>query len=427
MHAGMFQCCFVRERGPCGEEADVIPIGNKCMPTGASLNTQPQVCLTRPEHAHESDHPSHSSVGPFVVVVGLAGLTSLAAISSVTLVNGAYVAMMLGAITCGLILPRRRDSATHEEPMSAESHFFNGKAWYELRCQLCAETRKAAAFAEAEADGRMPSAVAAAFQECSTPGKAECRVRVVRAPGVRAQLTVAADMDMKGMRLVSTISPTSAEQAIPPGPSGNAGLSVVGGTLQMMLEPETYPEWVLFCERVDVLHRWGPQEVLFVLYMKLPIVNIRIECMLYIGFFDDLDEDGCAGAVIAGGARIEKLAQLLGIPAPVPHNRGPVVKANLDFCKASVYPSKKNPHGRWILSVEESCPMDWMVRHIWKALSGRLMGILSREADARMHQPKTQHEEGFSESAARIRYDFYKHLEERCRSKIEEEFHCSEQ
>merc|ERR1712070_26635 len=130
------------------------------------------------------------------------------------------------------------------------------------------------------------------FKDCSVPGKSKSLVRVVRPPKERAQLTVVAEMMMQAMRLVTVQGaaevPASCKQAV---------LSSINGGIPMMMEPETWPEWVLFCERVDVLHRWSPWEVLFVLYMKLPIVNIRIETMLYMNYYDHLETEDCNGVV----------------------------------------------------------------------------------------------------------------------------------
>merc|ERR1740130_1527980 len=135
------------------------------------------------------------------------------------------------------------------------------------------------------------------------------------------------------------------------------------------MNPETWPEGLLFCERVDILHRWGPKEVLCVLYVKLPIVDIRIETMLYIRCVDFLETEGSVGAVITGAGRIARVAESLGIPVPQPLDRGTVVKAAVDYVYVGVHPDPKNRHMRFLCSVEESLPYDWMVRQIWGALS----------------------------------------------------------
>jgi hypothetical protein len=193
-----------------------------------------------------------------------------------------------------------------------------------------------------------------------------------------------------------------------------AGLASISGALPMMAEPETWPSWLIFCERVDVLHRWNEQEVLCVLYMKLPVVNIRIETMLYIRVYDLFEREGAVGATIAGGARIARMAEQLGISPPKPLDRGQATKANVDYCHVGIFPaSGKQFDMRSLLSVEESCPMDWMVRYIWGTITGRLMGILSNQVEKRSAEKKSQNAEGFSKAAAEARLKFYQDMEQR--------------
>merc|ERR1740130_131450 len=148
--------------------------------------------------------------------------------------------------------------------------------------------------------------------------------------------------------------------------------------------------------------------------MKLPIVNIRIETMLYAHAF----ESGEIGGVMAGGARVERVAQSLGITIPKPVDRGKVVRADVDYVYLGVNPDPKLCQLRFLCSVEESCPMDWMVRAIWGALAGRLMGMLATKVEARAAAKRSQSDERFSDAAARQRLAFYQDIEHRIAEKL---------
>jgi len=326
------------------------------------------------------------------------------------------MAIMLGALTCGFMLPRRRPVDVQPDApviaVTASPVDFDSDRWAEMRTRLNEEIEAVAEGAMAEAgaalSGSSPGGAAtSSFKDCNVqpPEKGKCLARVIRAPNAPVETTIAADLSMKGMPLVTpTANPASPE---------TAGSSTISGTVPMMMEPESWPEWLLFCERVDILHRWGPDEVLAVLYMKLPIVNIRIESMLYIRYFDLLDEDGCVGVQIAGGGRLAKMAQRLGIPAPAPLDRGQVFKADCDYVHVSIYPDEMSRHMRFLLTVVESIPMDWVIRYIWGTLGARLMGILAGDAEKRRAKGRSQSDEGFSEAAAQRRFAFYQGMERR--------------
>jgi len=390
-----FSCCCEREH----DGLDVIPI-DALVPDGKKKESGSFSGQQKNDKGWSK--ASNSSIGPLALGIGLTAIIGLACMSHITL-STATVAIMFGALTWSFVLPRHPPAA--EEPTPPVDAATASKSiltipdsdkalWAEMRRQLCGNVWEAVEAANTEAAGAMSGAGGLGdFRDCSTPGKCKCLARVIRPPNVLAQLTVVADLVMKGMRLVTTSG-------------GN-----VYGAIHMMLEPETWPEWVLLCERADILHRFGPDEVLCVLYMKLPIVNLRVEVMLYIKWFDRLDGDGRCGAILAGGDRIAHVAQLVGLPVPKPIDHGwSVVKANLDYVQVSIDPVEETRHMRFLVSVEETCPMDWMVRYIWGMIAARLMGILSSKVEARMEQKRGS---TMDKTAAKARLSFFCDIEQR--------------
>lgn len=387
-------CCCERER----DGADVTPI-DALVPDGRKEESGS--CNGQHQNHKGWSKAFNSSIGPLALCIGLTAVIGLAGMSQITF-STATVAIMFGALTWSLVLPRHPAAAEEPSPLvdaataTTSIPDSDKQLWAEMRKQLSANIWEAVEVANKEAEGALSGTSVGDFREMSTPGVCKCFARVIRPPKVLAQLTVVADLVMKGMRLVTTTG-------------GN-----VYGAIHMMLEPETWPEWVLLCERADILHRFGPEEVLCVLYMKLPIVNIRVEVMLYIKWFDHLDGEGRCGAILAGGDRIAHVAQLVGLPAPKPIDHGwSVVKANLDYVSVSIDPIEETRSMRFLVSVEETCPMDWMVRYIWGMFAARLMGILASKVEARVEQKKR-----CSLDQDKARLSFYSGIEQRIASMV---------
>jgi len=255
-----------------------------------------------------------------------------------------------------------------------------------------AYTEGTAAAKEAIAGGvRDPNAP---WRDLSSAGVADCWARTVRKPVATTTILC----NVKSVNQVPRLVLLSVDEA----------RSTVAGSLMLMTDLETWPSWMPLCQSVTVLERWGPNETLSRIELKLPVVGIRIESIIYSILVDRLDEEGyldfraCTpqGAIVtrcdkeyateAGdlgdvaepsfklGAANTEFDTFLG--AQVPKGGRFTIRGEVDGAVLRMHPTGDGEQQYDLLMQgEEKCPMDSIINQVWKMLSRQLMGIIVKK------------------------------------------------
>eukprot|EP00811_Abedinium_folium_P033024 NODE_6018_length_1712_cov_5.537539.p1 GENE.NODE_6018_length_1712_cov_5.537539~~NODE_6018_length_1712_cov_5.537539.p1 ORF type:complete len:434 (+),score=118.60 NODE_6018_length_1712_cov_5.537539:126-1427(+) len=250
------------------------------------------------------------------------------------------------------------------------------------------EASKRARSAATVAGSRGPNE--APWRDCSTPGKASCFVKTARCDDGKVRSEVAIE--------VNTADHIDVMNLLEVSPEG------VAGTIPVVVDSLRWLEWFPMMERVEVLHRWGPTEMLMRLEFKLPVVRIRLMFYIYLCFVNRLDEeDGCVELLIcsddgdmgrfAKGVAVELQAQsaaaptadaeatFLGVKLPLAPKKGLVIKADLDFMSLRLLPVAPGVfQERCIILGEENCPLEWVTNQIWRTMSRNLNSIIAKRA-----------------------------------------------
>lgn len=234
----------------------------------------------------------------------------------------------------------------------------------------------------------------APWRDLSSAGVADCWLRTVRKPVATTTILCS----VRSANQVPRLLLLNVDEA----------RSTVAGSLMLMTDMETWPSWMPLCQSVSVLERWGPNETLSRVELKLPVLGIRIESMVYSILVDRLDEEGylefraCTpqGAIAtrcdkeyaaeAGdlgevpepsfkpGDASEEFDTFLG--AHVPKGGRFTIRGEIDCASLRMYPTGDGEQEYTLLmQADEKCPMDSVVNQVWKMLSRQLMGIIVKK------------------------------------------------
>jgi hypothetical protein len=169
------------------------------------------------------------------------------------------------------------------------------------------------------------------------------------------------------------------------------GLQAKGALLTMM-EFEHYKEWFPFCESSEVLMRWGNTDRLVHMQLKMPIVGLRVQSIMYISLVDRLEEDGCLEwhVTSVGSSTSRSLFNLdegepqtfLGVKLPKTTSRW-VITAEVELMNIKIYPTGSSGRHNWYCSVvesEEKRPLDSAINVVWRTLSRNLLGSMAKRS-----------------------------------------------
>jgi len=179
----------------------------------------------------------------------------------------------------------------------------------------------------------------------------------------------------------------------PPAATVDSGpqVPILTGAFLNLVDCATWPDWIICCKETTILHRWGPGEYLALVNMNVGFIDLEV--ILYVYIFDHVEKDGSFGGVVAGGDRIRNASTMAGgsgdgdhiLGVSIPKKEGGWLRrfrlqVDVDYAVKHVHVGSdgKSAKMQFVLSTDEHCPRDWMVKYIFSALAKRTMPMLAR-------------------------------------------------